>query len=153
MFKHKFNGDDKGENVEPDDNGVIENIECGEEIDTNAKVILVEEDTLSSEIIDVNDEDETFDNETENANSTFIHPSLDNKITGETVLKWETCEFAATRQSSIKDHKEDKHNWCSQGYSSFKSQEKLKKLIKELQTLCQFIMLIVLCNIKLCKGY
>ena len=101
MFKHECIGDDKGENVEPDDNDVIENIECEEEIDTNAKVILVEDDTLSSEIIDVNDEDVTFDNETENANSTFIHPSLDNKITGETVLKCETCEFAATSSSSV----------------------------------------------------
>jgi hypothetical protein len=76
MLKHECNGDDKGEHVEPDDNDVIENIECDVEFDNNAKVILVEEDTSSSEIIDVNDEDETFDDETENRNSTFINPSL-----------------------------------------------------------------------------
>ena len=43
---HECNGDDKGENVEPVDNDVIENIEFEEEIDTYVKEILVEEDTL-----------------------------------------------------------------------------------------------------------
>ena len=124
MFKHECIGDDKGENVEPDDNDVIENIKCEEAFDINAKVIIVEEDTLSSEIIDVNDEDETFDDETENRNSTFINPSQDKNITGEKVLKCETCDFTTTRQSTIKD-------WC---YSIFKSQEKLKKHIKELHS-------------------
>ena len=81
MFKHECIGDDKGENVQSDDNYVIENIKCEEEIDNNSKLILVEEDTLSSEIIDVNDEDDIFDNETENANSTFTNPSQDKKIT------------------------------------------------------------------------
>jgi hypothetical protein len=76
---------------------------------------------LFSEIIDVNDEDDIFDNETENANRTFINPSQDKKITREKVLKFETCDFTATRKISIKYNKEDKHNWCSQCYSSFKS--------------------------------
>jgi hypothetical protein len=106
MFKYECIGDDNGENVEPDDNDVIENIKCEEAFDINAKVIIVEEDTLSSEIIDVNDEDETFDNEKGNINNTFINPSQDKNITGEKVLKCETCDFTTTtRQSTIKD-------WC-----------------------------------------
>ena len=36
--KHECIGDDKGENVEPDDNDVIENIKCEEAFDINAKV-------------------------------------------------------------------------------------------------------------------
>ena len=66
MFKHDDNGDDKGQNVKP-----IDSIECEEKYNTNTNIIL-----------DVYDENETFHSETQNANSRFINPSQEMKITG-----------------------------------------------------------------------
>ena len=75
-------------------------------------------------------ENETFYCETQNTNSTFINPSKEMKITVKKALKCETCDFTTRRQSFIMEHKEEKHNWCSQCYSSVNRQKRLKNMLK-----------------------
>ena len=120
MFKHDYNGDDNGDDIMPDNDDVIENIECEDSEDEE------------SEILNVNDVDETTDHENEIPNRTFINPSQCDKDSSGELFKCEMCDFASARNDTIKNHKEVIHNWCPHCYSSFNSQKILKNHMKDI---------------------
>ena len=55
------------------------------------------------------------------------------ELSSEKTFKCELCYFRAERKDLIMDHKGKKHNWCSKCYSSFNSNNELKKHIKSKQ--------------------
>ena len=92
-----------------------------------------------NDIIDIiSDEQEDFDNEEEEqidemddaANKTFINPTQVENTDSNLTIKCEICDFRAMSQSEIKNHKTVTHNWCNICFSSFVSQERLKKHLK-----------------------
>ena len=69
------------------------------------------------EIVDVDDQYEDFDHNNENPNRTSISPSQGDQLPSGIILKCKICDFVSGRQTSIKDHKDLCHNWCSLCYS------------------------------------
>jgi hypothetical protein len=93
----------------------------------------VNEEQLSK-IINVDENDELDDQENMVTNSTFINPSQFEHSSRGTFFKCDICDFVTARQTFIKDHKELTHNWCSLCFSSFKTQEKMKKHVQDLHS-------------------
>ena len=60
-------------------------------------------------------------------NRTFSNPSQIHKNTPEGTFKCGKCEFKTDRKSIMLTHKKEAHNLCPLCYSSFASQEMLKK--------------------------
>ena len=58
---------------------------------------------------------------------TISNPSQVDKNTLETNIKCEKGDFETNRKSIMIKHKKETHNWCPLCFSSFTSQEKLKK--------------------------
>ena len=83
-----------------------------------------------SEILDVDDEEET-NVENESSNKTFNNPSqADKSDKSDELFRCEICDFASVMKSTIENHKELLHNLCTKCGSSFTSQKKLKSHIK-----------------------
>ena len=107
MFKHSKQVDEHrhGESA-----GIIDAVET-------ISISVVDEE----ELVDDEEIDELNVNET-----TFINTSqTDNKFSEHT-FKCDKCDFKAARKCDLDNHKEEKHNWCSLCYSSYKTQEILK---------------------------
>ena len=61
---------------------------------------------------------------------TFMNPSQFDKTSKSSMFKCEKCDFAASKQDIIENHKELIHNWCPVCFSNFNNQKNLKKHIK-----------------------
>ena len=92
----------------------------------------------SDDCVDQNDDDKQDDfedeeeeseiDEEDTANKTFINPTQVGNI--DCIIKCEICDFEASTRSEFDNHKTRSHNWCSLCFSSFISQERLKKHLK-----------------------
>ena len=88
-------------------------------------------DIISDEQEDFyNVEEEQIDEKDDAANKTFINPTQVENTDSNLTIKCEICDFRAMSQSEIKNHKTVTHNWCNICFSSFVSQERLKKHLK-----------------------
>ena len=76
------------------------------------------------------DQEDDIDEHEETANKTFINPTQVDTYDGELRIKCESCDFRAMSKSEVNNHRTASHNWCSFCFSSFISQEKLKKHLK-----------------------
>jgi hypothetical protein len=127
MFRHEF--DVNSEHV-----NVLEDIQNDDMlIHENSVTEVIEKEIVDEEvsnIVDVDDIDD-MEQETDIPNNTFLNPSQDDKLPSGKLLKCELCDFASARKICMNDHKETNHNWCSTCYSSFSSQDNLKKHIKK----------------------
>ena len=83
-----------------------------------------------SDILDVDEEDETND-EQEMSNRSFDNPSQTEKSDKtDELFRCDICDFASAMKNIIENHKELLHNVCTKCNSSFASQKKLKSHIK-----------------------
>ena len=76
------------------------------------------------------DDAEENDEQNDISNQTFINPTQVENADCDQVIECEVCDFRARSRSDIIDHKTKSHNWCSICFSSFISQERLKKHLK-----------------------
>ena len=126
MFRHECN-------TISEDVNVLEEIQNGDMLDReNSVTEIIVEDILDEEASNIVDVDDIDDVEQENdiPNTTFLNPSQDDKLPNGKLLKCKLCDFASARKICMNDHKETNHNWCSTCYSSFSSQDNLKKHVK-----------------------
>ena len=81
------------------------------------------------EILDVDEEDETF--EYNNTNRIFNNPSQSDKPSSGERFICESCDFTSAMKDVIENHNELIHTWCTQCDASFTSKKKLKSHIKK----------------------
>jgi hypothetical protein len=85
-------------------------------------------ETISVSVVDEGDLENDKEIDKLNVNKkTFNNPSqTDNKFSEQQTFKCEQCDFKAARKFDLENHKEEKHNWCSFCFSTYKTQEILK---------------------------
>ena len=129
MFQHEDNDVIQEEIVNEEEHvNVEENVIDEENVYEDENV---NDENLSKIInIDENDEAENLDNLI--TNSTFINPSQFEQSSSGLFFICDKCDFVSSRKSSIKEHKETTHNWCTICLSTFKTQEELKNHRKDL---------------------
>jgi hypothetical protein len=139
MFKHVPETDEDYGDVEE----IVEDVVADNRVNSvNSVTEMMEESIVMEEAIEIEEEckivdiDDPDDMEHVNdvSNATFINPSQDDKLLSANNFKCEMCDFFSPTKSSINDHKVDNHNWCSSCYSSFSSQNNLKKHRKKKHT-------------------
>ena len=87
---------------------------------------------VSDAISDSGDVEEETEHDLDEMNEnekTFNNPSQENKTPSENIYKYkcERCDFKAATKNDFDSHKKEVHNWCTICFSSFSSQERLKK--------------------------
>ena len=132
MFKHVPETDEEHGDVEEIiENDVVNSVtEVMEESIVMEEAIVIEEE---SRIVDIDDPDDT-EHDDDVSNATFLNPSQDDKLPSAKNFKCEMCNFFSSTRPGINDHKVNNHNWCSLCYSSFSSQNNLKKHRKKKHT-------------------
>ena len=87
-------------------------------------------DDDKQEDFDDDEEEGDIDEQDESANKTFINPTQVENTDCDLIIKCDICDFQASSRSEFNNHKTKSHNWCSFCFSSFISQERLKKHLK-----------------------
>ena len=80
--------------------------------------------------VDDDKEEDEIDEHDDSSNKTFINPTQVDDTESDLKFKCEVCDFRARSKNEVNDHKTTSHNWCRYCFSSFISQERLKKHLK-----------------------
>ena len=94
------------------------------------EIIELKSDFNEQEDFDDDKETDQIEEHDDSANKKFINPTQVDISECDLKIKCEICDFRARSKDEVNNHKTTTHNLCSFCLSSFVSQERLKKHLK-----------------------